>query len=182
MAKELKQIIFKELDKSFGSVGGCVLIDYKGINSELTQDLRTSLRKTGTEMTVVHNRIARRVFGGRGAPEAFQELFSGPTAVLYGEDGAVSASKSIVQWRKKNKDLASIKGGLFQGKAISPQEVEKLSALPDASTLRQTCLGLFLSPMASLANAAQSLLSHFAGAIKAHRESLEKNQGGGGAT
>ncbi len=180
MAKELKTIIFKELDKSFSGVGGCVLIDYKGINAELTQDLRVTLAKSHTEMTVVQNRIARRVFGERGAPKEFQEFFKGPTAVLYSDDGALSASKTLVQWRKKNKDLASIKGGLFQGKALSSAEVEHLASLPDAATLRQTVLGLFLAPLSHLASVTQSLLSQFAGCVKAHRDTLEKDQGGGG--
>jgi len=180
MAKELKAVLFKELDKSFRGLGGCVLIDFKGINSEQTYDLRSTLAKAGTEMTVVHNRIARRVFVGCGAPKELLDLFKGPTAVVYSEDGALTASKSLVQWRKKNKELAAIKGGLFQGKALSTAEVERLAALPDAAQLRQNVLGLFLAPLSHLASVTQSLLSQFAGCVKAHREATEKGQGGGG--
>ncbi len=180
MARELKTILLNELNKSFSGLGGCVLIDYKGINSELTRDLRANLAKVGTEMTVVQNRIARRVFGGQGAPKEFQDLFKGPTAVLYSDDGALSASRTIVAWRKKNKDLAPIKGGLFMGKTLSSAEVEHLATLPDAATLRQNVLGLFLSPMGHLASVTQALLSHFAGCARAHHDSLEKDKGGGG--
>ena len=180
MAKELKEIIFKEFQNAFGAVDGCVLINYQGLNSEQTQDLRSTLSRGGIEMTVLQNRIARRVFAKNGAPGTFQEILRGPTAILYGEDGALAASKAIVQWRKKNKNLAPIKGGVFKGKALSVPEVERLASLPDAATLRSTVLSLMLSPLSSLASAAQSLLSHFPGAVKAHREELEKSQGGGG--
>lgn len=182
MAKELKQILFVDLDKALGPVTGCILIDYKGINSEQTQDLRSLLSRAGTEMTVIHNRIAKRVFAGKGAPQSFQDLLRGPTAVLHGGDGAVSASKTIVQWRKKNKDLGAIKGGLFQGQAITAAEVERLAALPDAATLRQRVLGMFLYPLTHLASATQSLLANFAGSVKAHRESTEKSPEGGGGS
>lgn len=183
MARELKAIIFKEMDKAFHGLGGCVLIDYKGINSEQTFDLRASLARGGVEMTVVHNRIARRVFGGAGAPEEFQKLFKGPTAVVYASsDGALTASKTLVEWRKKNKDLAGIKGGLFQGKTLNVAEVEHLATLPGAAQLRQNVLGLFLAPLSFLPTAAQSMVSQFAGCVKAHRESTEKGEapGGGG--
>ena len=182
MAKELKEIIFRDLDRAFGNLQGCVLIDYKGIDSEKTYELRSTLCKSGVEMTVVQNRIARRVFGGHGAPKELLELLRGPTAVLYSEsDGAISASKSLVLWRKKNKELAGIKGGLFQGKAMSAKDVEQLSTLPDVATLRQACAALFLAPLAHLATVAQSLVAQFVSAARSHRESLEKGQGGGAA-
>jgi len=174
MAKELKIIIAKQIEKTVGNLDGCVLIDYRGLTSAQTQDLRASLRRSSVLMNVVPNRLARRVFTEHGAPPEFQSLLQGPTAVLFGNDGVLTTSKSIVQWRKKNKDLAPIKGGLFQGKTLSPAEVERLSALPDANQLRERVLALFLSPLSHLATVTQALLSHFASSCKAHRERLEK--------
>ena len=174
MAKELKEILFKQIDSTVGHINGCVLIDYCGINSEQTHELRTLLRKDRIEMSVLQNRIARRVFSERGVPEAFQDLLRGPTAILYGEDGALTASKTVVSWRKKNKDLAAIKGGLFEGEVISTAEVERLASLPDLDTLRSRLLGVFMSPLAHLASVTDSLVRHFPSATKAHREGLEK--------
>lgn len=128
-------------------------------------------------MTVVRNRLARRVFAEHGAPDGFRQLFQGPTAILYGPGGALDASKSISQWRKKNSNLAPIKGGLFQGEALSIEQVETLAAIPDKETLQAQICASLVSPMACLANAARSLLSHFAGCVKARKEELE--QGGG---
>jgi len=177
MAKELKEILCKQLDSTIGHIDGCVLIDYCGINSEQTHELRSLLRKERVGMSVVQNRIARRVFSERGAPAAFQDLLRGPTAILYGEDGALTASRTVVGWRKKNKDLAAIKGGLFAGAAISTAEVERLASLPDIDTLRSRLLSIFLSPLTHLASVADSLVRHFPSASKAHRESLEKEGG-----
>ena len=172
MAKELKTIILGQIERRFGDLDGCVLIDYRGLDSEQTQDLRASLRKNGIVMNVVQNRLAKRIFAERGAPPEFGALLKGPTAILFGGDGAIVASKTIVQWRKKNKDLASIKGGYFQGRALSSSDVESLANTPDQATLRSSVLGLFLGPLVHLATATQSLLSHFPGAVRAHRETL----------
>jgi len=177
MAKELKTIILGQLERRFGDLDGCVLIDYRGLDSEQTQDLRASLRKNGILMNVVQNRLARRIFAERGAPPEFGALLKGPTAVLFGGDGAIVASKTIVQWRKKNKDVAAIKGGYFQGRTLTSEDVESLANMPDQATLRSSALGMFLGPLVHLATATQSLLSHFAGAVKAHRETLEASGG-----
>ena len=177
MAKELKKIISKHLDATLAGIQGCVLVDYRGLDSAQTQDLRSSLRKGGVRMNVIHNRLAQRVFAQEGAPEAFQKLLKGPTAVLYGEDGAIAASKSIVQWRRKNAELAKIKGGLFQGRLLTAPDVERLAALPDRETLRARAAAVLLSPLSYLVTLTQSLLSHFAGAVKARREDLEKAGG-----
>jgi large subunit ribosomal protein L10 len=174
MAKELKEILFKQLDQTVGHLDSCVLIDYCGINSEQTHELRSLLRKSRVGMSVVQNRIARRVFSERGAPAAFQDLLRGPTAILYGEDGALSASKTVVGWRKKNKELAAIKGGLFEGEMISTEEVERLASLPDIDTLRSRLLGVFMAPLTHLVSVTDTLVRHFPSAAKAHRESLEK--------
>ena len=176
MAKELKTIIYKHLEQRFGDLDGCVLVDFRGLNSEQTQDLRGVLRKSGVLFNVVQNRLARRLFKEKGAPEDFQALFKGPTAILFGSDGAVTASKAITQWHKKNKNLATLKGGFFQGKALSVAEVERLATLPDIPTLRSSVAATFLSPLLSLAQAAASLLGHFPGCVKAREESLPKSQ------
>jgi large subunit ribosomal protein L10 len=181
MAKQLKSIICKNLDNRFGKISGCVLIDYRGLDSEKTQELRSLLRKGGITMSVVQNRLAVRVFKERGAPDAFLSLLKGPTALLVGDDGALTASKSIVQWRKKNKTLATIKGGLLEGKALRPEDVERLSSLPDVHQLRAQLFTTLMGPMTYIQSAIQGLVTHFVGAAKAHRESLEKSQGGGGA-
>lgn len=182
MAKELKQIICSELGAQIGTIDGCVLVDYRGLNSEQTQDLRASLRRSGVRMTVVQNRLARRVFADHGLPQTFQSLLRGPTAILHGSDGAIGASKSLSQWKKRNNDLVPIKGGLFQGQAMTVAEVERLATIPDRDTLLGQTLSRFMAPAACLANATRSLLSHFAGCVKARREEVEegmKDQGQG---
>ena len=82
MARELKEIISKHLASSLEKVDGFVMIDYRGLNSEQTQDLRSSMRKSGVQMTVVQNRLTRRVLKSKGTPDACQSLLKGPTAIV----------------------------------------------------------------------------------------------------
>lgn len=173
MAKLLKNIIVQNYVGRLTRLDGCVVIDYRGLDSEQTFDLRRSLRELGVRMSVIQNRLAKRALASCGVPEAFLDLLRGPTALLYGEDGAVSASKVITRWHKKNRGAAAVRGGLLRGKVLSPGEVGKLAELPDLATLRGRIAALLLSPAQGLATAANSLVSHFAAAAKARKEALE---------
>jgi large subunit ribosomal protein L10 len=176
MAKELKRIVLREFERRFGDMDGCVLIDYRGLDSAQTVDLRSTLRESGVFMRVVQNRLARRAFSARGdVPPEFEALFKGPTALVFGEDGALSASKLLVRWQKKNQGLAPIKGGLFQGRVLSVEDVGRLSEIPDRPTLQGQLAGLFGAPAQALASPISALLSHFAGAARARQADLEQN-------
>ncbi len=167
MARELKQIICEELRSRFTQLDGCVLIDHRGLDSEQTQDLRCTLREKGVQMNVVPNRLAKRVLLDLGAPSDFCDLIRGPTAILFGGEGAFVASKSIMNWRRKNKDLAEIRGGMFEGETLSPDDVKRLADIPEPEVLRSTIAGMFVAPMTHLASCAKSLTSHFAGCVEA---------------
>lgn len=181
MARELKELIVGDFERRFGELTGCVLIDYQGLDSEKTADLRRELRRNGVRMAVVHNRLARRSLGSQeGVPEAFLELLRGPTAILYGEDGALSASKVIERWHRGNRGLAPIKGGLFEGRALDVAQVDELAKIPDVDTLRQTVAGFMASPLQALASAARSVVEHFARCAEARRSEIE-SEGSEGA-
>ena len=177
MSRELKTLIESSLRKRFESVESCIIIDFQRLNSEKTSELRASLRRHGVRMNVVHNRMARRLFTEVDMPEDFRALLKGPSALVWGiEDGAVSASKYVAEWRKENPDLAAVRGGLFQGKTLQPGEVQTLAELPDLPTMQSTVTSMFLSPVMLLATLAEQLPGHFAGCVEARKESLD---GGG---
>ena len=176
MAKELKTIICSELKHRFLELDACVLIDYRGLNSEETYGLRSALRESGVQMNVLHNRLARRVFADLGAPDDFCDLIRGPTAILFGGEGAFTASKSLVRWRakNKNKEVAAIRGGLFEGEALSVADVGRLAETPEPEVLRSNIVGLFLSPLTYVSSCAKSLVSHLSGCAEAQVAAKEE--------
>lgn len=174
MAKELKKIIVKDLERRTAGIEGCVLIDYQGLDSEKTTDLRNELRDNGIAMTVLHNRLTKIALAERPEiPAGFGDLLRGPTAMLSGEDGVFTASRSISRWRKKNQGLARVKGGFFEGSVLSAADVERFASVPDLPTLQGQLASLFGSPLAVLVSAARTLTSSFAGAARSRHEDLE---------
>jgi large subunit ribosomal protein L10 len=173
MARKLKDLIVADFQRRFTGVRGGVLVDFAGLNSEQTANLRRELRQSGVRMQVLQNRLAIRSFKtGSGAPEAFFRQLKGPSALLYGEDGALTASKVITKWQKANKGLAAIKGGFIESQALNEAQVADLATIPDQGTLRSGVLGLFISPAQILASCAQSVVANFAGCVKARHEDV----------
>ncbi len=182
MSKQLKQFIAKDIEKKFKPLSSYVLVDYRGLNSAQSFDLRRTLHDAKVDMSVVPNRLALRVLDRwSGKKGEFRDFFKGPTAILHGQDGAISASKVIAQWKKKNKNLLSIKGGVLEGEIIAPAVVEKLSKIPDRPVLLAQVAGGFQAPLSKLAMALQQVVARVAYALDAHRKKVEEAGGGGTA-
>jgi len=182
MSKELKKLVTDHLQKRFEALDSYVVVDYRGLNSAQSFDLRRSLHETGTRMAVVPNRLALRILDRwEGKKDDFRAFFKGPTAVLYGKDGAISASKAVMQWKKKNKDLLPIKGAVLSGTVLGPKDVEGLSKIPDKPQLLALVASAFQGPLARLAAATQGIIGRVVYALEARRKKLEEGGGGSAA-
>ena len=102
MSRVLKSHIQKDLERRFQGVEGYILVDFRGLDSAQAYDLRKSLRTAGLRMNVVPNRLALRVLDRwEGKKPEFRALFRGPTAVVFGEDGPLTASRVVAQCSDK---------------------------------------------------------------------------------
>ena len=66
MARELKDIITKDIETRFAGMDGCVVFDYQGLSAEDTFQLRRNLRQDGVRMNVVQNRLSKDAAVGLG--------------------------------------------------------------------------------------------------------------------
>jgi large subunit ribosomal protein L10 len=175
MSKLLKKHITEDLKRRLEKLEGYVLVDFRGLNSAQSYDLRRTLNGVGIRMSVVPNRLAVRILDRwQGKRAEFREFFRGPTALVYGPDGAISASKTVAQWKKKNKDLLHIKGGVLNGELVRPSEVESLARIPDRKQLLAQLAGTVQAPVARLASATQGIVRQLVYVLDAHRRKLEE--------
>ncbi|MEH0843220.1 50S ribosomal protein L10 [Micromonospora sp. CPCC 205711] len=159
-----------ELTESFRNAGAAVLTEYRGLTvSQLTQ-LRRSLGKE-TTYTVAKNTLAKRAASEAGI-SGLDELFSGPTALTFVSGDVVEAAKGLRDFAKANPKLV-IKGGVFEGKAISAAEVTKLADLESREVLLAKLAGAMkgnLSKAAALFQAPLSKTARLAAALQDKRE------------
>ncbi|MEH1092168.1 50S ribosomal protein L10 [Micromonospora sp. CPCC 205739] len=159
-----------ELTESFRNAGAAVLTEYRGLTvSQLTQ-LRRSLGKE-TTYTVAKNTLAKRAATEAGI-SGLDELFTGPTALTFVSGDVVEAAKGLRDFAKANPKLV-IKGGVFEGKAISAAEVTKLADLESREVLLAKLAGAMkgnLSKAAALFQAPLSKTARLAAALQDKRE------------
>ncbi|MGW0218889.1 50S ribosomal protein L10 [Micromonospora chokoriensis] len=159
-----------ELTESFRSSGATVLTEYRGLTvSQLTQ-LRRTLG-ADTSYMVAKNTLAKRAATDAGIT-GLDELFTGPTALTFVSGDVVEAAKGLRDFAKANPKLV-IKGGVFEGKAISAAEVTKLADLESREVLLAKLAGAMkgnLSKAAALFQAPLSKTARLAAALQDKRE------------
>jgi len=93
------------------------------------------------------------------------DLITGPTAVVYGGDDPVVLTKSVLDWSKKMK-LLKVRGGMIDGKALTPEDVKALADLPSIDVLRGQVVSAIASPLTGLVGALQGVLRNFVSVLK----------------
>jgi large subunit ribosomal protein L10 len=189
MARQLKEYLTRDLEATLPPEAGFVAVDYRGLNSAETVDLRKSLRQAGGRMRVVPNRLATRLLApslgdraANGQADLLRAIFRGPTAVVLGTGGVesvISVARALARWQKDNADKIRIKGGRLDGEVLGPERIAALARLPDQKTLRAQLAGLFQSPLRGVASVTFQVLARFAYAVNAYRAKLEKEGEGG---
>ncbi|GAB3963838.1 50S ribosomal protein L10 [Plantactinospora veratri] len=159
-----------ELTEHFRNSGATVLTEYRGLTvSQLTQ-LRRSLGRD-TTYEVAKNTLAKRAATDAGIA-GLDELFTGPTALTFVSGDVVEAAKGLREFAKANPKLV-IKGGVFEGRAITADEVNKLADLESREVLLAKMAGAMkgsLSKAAALFQAPLAQTARLAAALQDKRE------------
>jgi large subunit ribosomal protein L10 len=142
-----------ELTEHFRKAEATVLTEYRGLTVAQLTKLRRSLGQTAT-YSVAKNTLAKRAATDAGI-SGLDKLFTGPTALTFVSGDVVEAAKGLREFAKANPALI-IKGGVFEGKAISADEVNKLADLESREVL-----------LAKLAGAMKANLSKAAAVLQA---------------
>jgi large subunit ribosomal protein L10 len=186
MARAEKVAAVAELTERFQTSNGAVLAEYRGLTVAQLAELRRSLGEQAT-FTVVKNTLTKIAATEAGIATELGGLLSGPSAIAFVSGDVVEAAKGLRDFAKANPALV-IKGGVIDGKSMSPREIERLADLQS----REVLLAMLAGAMkASMANAAATMaalptqMARLAGALAAKREAEQgpaKEASAGGAT
>ena len=153
MASEIvvkqKEELVKSLAERMKTAKVIILTDYRGINVDQVTKLRADLRNVNAEYKVIKNNIVKRALDMNGE-SGLDELLSGPTAVLMGDEDYLEPSKVIYKFAKDN-DFYKIKGGIIDGKVVTAEEIVTLAKLPSKQELVAKLAGCLLANISKLA-------------------------------
>jgi large subunit ribosomal protein L10 len=163
MARPDKTTAVAELAEDFRTANATVLTEYRGLSVTSMKELRRALGST-TKYSVVKNTLTKIAAKDAGV-EIADDLLTGPSAVAFIKGDPIDAAKSLRDFAKENPFLV-IKGGFYEGKAVTPAEIMQLANLESREVL-----------LAKLAGAMKGSLAKAARIFDALRIKLEAEQG-----
>jgi large subunit ribosomal protein L10 len=170
MAKSDKAAAIAELSEKFRSSGAAVLTEYRGLSVKQITDLRNSLRGNAT-YAVVKNTLTQLAAKDAGVT-AFDGQLVGPSAIAFVDGDPVEAAKGLRDFAKANPHLV-IKGGVLDGKPLSPEEITKLADLESREVLLAKLAGAMNASLSQAVYLFAAPLSQTARVVEALRAKVE---------
>jgi len=161
-----------ELTEQFRSSSATVLTEYRGLTVRQITDLRRSLGRQ-TTYAVAKNTLAKRAAVDAGIA-GLDNLFTGPTALAFVSGDPVEAAKSLREFAKAH-PLLVIKGGVFEGRAISAAEVGRLADLESREVLLAKLAGAMKANLSKAAALFQAPLAQAVRTVAALQDKREKD-------
>ena len=163
MARPDKAAAVAEMTEDFKSATATYLTEYRGLTVTSMKQLRRSLG-SDTKYSVVKNTLTKIAAKDAGV-DLSPDLLVGPSAVAFIKGDPIDAAKSLRDFAKENPFLV-IKGGIYEGKAVTKEEIMQLANLESREVL-----------LAKLAGAMKGSLAKAARIFDALRIKLEAEQG-----
>ncbi len=149
------------LQKSLQENSDVIFANYRGISVFDLEQLRTSVGEHKATVQVVKNRIAKRVFDGLDIPvKPADDVWVGPTALIFGNGSGIAALKELVKFNKETSEIAcSPKGALIDAKFYNAEETVALASLPGREHLLGMVAGTLQAPIQKLVRTLSELVA-----------------------
>jgi len=146
MARQIdKKSAVAELVNDFKSADAIALTEYRGLTVGAMKQLRRALG-ADTKYSVVKNTLTKLAAKEAGV-EIDDSLLKGPSAVAFVKGDSIDAAKALKNFQKEN-PLLVIKGGIFDGKAVTTADIMKLADLESREVLLAKLAGAMKGTMA----------------------------------
>jgi large subunit ribosomal protein L10 len=132
MPRSDKVAAVAELASRFSSSAGVVLTEYRGLSVKALMELRRSLGDHAS-YSVSKNTLTT-IAARQAGVEGIEEQLIGPTAIAFIDGDPVVVAKGLRDFARTNPQLV-IKGGVLDGKFLTPVEVTKLADLESREVL-----------------------------------------------
>ena len=167
-----KESAVRELNAAFADADAAFVIGYQGTKCEQLKKLRRKLAPNGSKLAIVKNSMTRRAVEGTDAAP-LGHLFIGPTAVVWAKGDPVSAAKMLSEFTKEVESF-QVKGGVVDGTAVSPQDIDALAKLPSREELLAKLLGTINAPAAQLVRMINAPAAQLVGVLGAWQRKMEE--------
>jgi large subunit ribosomal protein L10 len=172
MARAEKVAAVAEMTERFQNSTGAVLTEYRGLSVAQLGELRRSLRDHAT-FAVVKNTLTKIAASEAGVAGELADLLAGPSAIAFVQGDVVEAAKGLRDFSRANPFLV-IKGGVLDGKVMTPDEIVRLADLEPREVLLAKLAGAMKASLSGAAATFAALPTQMARLLAA----LEEKRGG----
>ena len=160
------------LAEQFKGAEMALVVSYQGCKCQELTMLRRKLRPMGAQFAVVKNSLVRRALKSANVA-GLDDMFTGPTAVIWSEKDPVGPSKAAVDFAKEV-EAFSVKGGVLGDKVLSKNDIADLAKMPSREELFGKLLALINAPATKLLQTINAPANSLARVLGAWKGELEK--------
>ena len=165
MSRTQKTDVVQELATLIKESPNVYLTDFTGVAVKPMTEFRSRLRHVGVRYRVVKNTLALQALE-KASIEGLEAQFTGPTAFGFAGEDPIAAAKVIAEFQKEH-EVMTVKAGIVEGRAVGPEEVQRLATLPSREELMSQVGGALQAPLQGFVGALSGLLNQFVGAVEA---------------
>ena len=147
MNKEQKKNYITEMSTQFENSNAVMVTHYQGLTMVQLDELRATMREHGVVFKITKNRITKLALENTKC-KGLSNLFTGPTAVAFGEDAIMSA-RILSKFAKNNVSLKLI-GGIMDNEVLDQAGVQNVATLPTLNEARANIVGILNAPASKL--------------------------------
>ena len=142
---------------------GIYFTNFRGLTVAEINDLRRLCHESNVEYVVCKNTFSRMVLREHGYEAAIKHL-DGPTAIAFGYDDPVVPAKILSAFASKNEKLV-LKGGVFEGKAITDKDIKAIKELPSREVALAMLIAAIFGPVQGFHGVVSGILRDFVSVI-----------------
>ncbi|MBU6496195.1 MAG: 50S ribosomal protein L10 [Acidobacteria bacterium] len=142
-----------------------LVTEYRGLTVAEISAVRRQLRTLGADYKVFKNTLVRRAISGTSV-EPMGEFLEGPTAIAFVKGDVSAVAKALRDLAKASPKLV-VKGGVLDGKSLTPADVAALADLPSRDVLLSMFAGALAAPLRNLAGLMKAVPQNLAYGLSA---------------
>jgi len=175
LVTENKKGVVKEIEEKLKKAKCIIFVENKGLKVEETNELRTKLREIGdNDYKVYKNRLVKVALKDIHLPEEeVDKYLSGPNCISFAYGDPTGAAKILAEFAKTH-DRILIKGGILEGKSLTPAKVQQIAQLPSKEVLISKMMGSLNTPATNIVGCISAVMRNLVYAIEAVRKKKEE--------
>jgi len=147
MNKEQKKNYISTITSQFENSKAVLVTHYQGLTMSQLDELRSQMREHGIQFKITKNRITKLALEKTKCKD-LSNLFTGPTAVAFGDDAIISA-RILSKFSKENGNLKLL-GGIMGKDILDQAGVQNVANLPTLDEARAKIIGILATPPSKL--------------------------------